>query len=151
MKQILSLIIFFLLTHNSFSQFRDSTDLNKVVVHQDFRMDILTRKEAEINTAILKAQARIGKGYRLMVLNTYDRAYAMKIRGELLEKYPEQKTYMWFANPYIKIKFGNFKSKEEAEPYQKQISKMMNGANIYYLPETIEVKQDKDFDPDNIN
>ncbi len=41
------------------------------------------RKEADINTAILKAEARIGKGYRLMILNTNDREYAMKIRGEL--------------------------------------------------------------------
>ena len=47
---------------------------------------------------------------------------------------------MWFANPYIKIKFGNFKTKEEADPYKKQISKILNGATIYYLPETIEVK-----------
>lgn len=126
-------------------------DMNRVVVHQDFRMDILAKREADINTAILKAQARIGKGFRLMILNTYDRAYAMKIRGELLEKYPEQKTYMWFANPYIRIKFGNFKTREDALPYQKQISKMMDGATIYYIPETIEVKQDKDFNPDDIN
>ena len=53
-------------------------------------------------------------------------------------------------NPYIKIKFGNFKTQDEAEPYRKAISKMMNGATIYYLPETIEVKPDKDFDPDNM-
>ena len=86
-----------------------------------------------------------------MILNTNDREYAMKIRGELLQKYPEQKTYMWFANPYIKIKFGNFKTKEEADPYKKQITKILNGATIYYLPETIELKPDKDFNPDDIN
>ena len=114
-------------------------------------MDILARKEADINTAILKAQARIGKGYRLMILNTNNREYAMKIRGELLQKFPDQKTYMWFANPYIKIKFGNFKTMDEAEPYKREISKMMNGATIYYLPETIEVKPDKDFNPDAVN
>lgn len=151
MKQLFIFFFLFLVSYHSFSQLRDSIDMNRVVVHQDFRMDILARREADINTAILKAQAKIGKGYRLMILNTYDRAYAMKIRGELLEKYPEQKTYMWFANPYIRIKFGNFKTKEDAEPYQKQISKMMNGATIYYLPETIEVKPDKDFNPDDIN
>lgn len=135
----------------SFAQVQDTIATNKIVVHQDYRMDILARKEAELNTAILKAQSRIGRGYRLMVLNTYDRAYAMKIRGELLQKYPDQKTYMWFANPYIKIKFGNFKSREEAEPYRKEISEMLNGATIYYLPETIEVKPDKDFNPDDTN
>jgi SPOR domain len=135
----------------AFAQVEDTSVTNKVVIYQDYRLAILARKEADINTAILKAEARIGKGFRLMILNTNDREYAMKIRAELLQKYPEQKTYMWFANPYIKIKFGNFKTKEEADPYKKQITKLLNGATIYYLPETIEVKPDKDFNPDDIN
>jgi len=151
MKRQFLLFFAFLIGSRSFAQAVDSTAQNKVVVHQDYRMDILARKESDINTAILKAQARIGNGYRLMILNTNDHSYAMKIRGELLEKYPEQKTYMWFANPYIKIKFGNFKTKDDAEPYRKEISNMMNGATIYYIPETIEVKPDKNFNPDDMN
>jgi len=150
MKHLIILFLVFLVSHQLIAQSTDSTAANKIVVQQDYRMDILARKEADINTAILKAQARLAKGYRLMILNTNDRGYAMKVRGELLQKYPDQKTYMWFANPYIKIKFGNFKTEDEAEPYRKAISKMMNGATIYYLPETIEVKPDKDFDPDNM-
>ena len=135
----------------SSAQAQDTAAVNKFVIHQDYRLAILARREVENNIAILKAEARIGKGIRLMILNTNDRDYAMKIRGALLQKYPEQKTYMWYANPYIKIKFGNFRTKEEADPYKKQISKMLNGAAIYYLPETIEVKPDKDFNPDDIN
>jgi len=147
----LFILLFISFTSHSFAQVTDTSVENKVVIRQDYRLDILARKEAAINTDILKAQARIGNGYRLMILNTNDRGYAMKIRGELLQKYPDQKTYMWFANPYIKIKFGNFKTKEEAESYKREISKMLNGATIYYLPETIEVKPDKDFNPDDIN
>lgn len=150
MKQLFVLLFLSLVSYYSFAQLTDSSLGNKVLVHQDYRMEILARKEADVNTAILKAQSRIAKGYRLMVLNTNDRVYAMKVRGELLQKYPEQKTYMWFANPYIKIKFGNFKTQEEADPYRKEISKMLNGATIYYLPETIEVKPDKDFNPDDV-
>ena len=150
MNRLFSLLSIFL-SLNSFGQVPDTVALNKITVHQDYRLSILARKEAEINTAILKAEARIGKGYRLMILNTNDREYAMKTRGDLLQRFPEQKTYMWFANPYIKIKFGNFKTKEEAEPYRKQISKMLNGATIYFIPETIEVKPDKDFNPDDLN
>ncbi len=150
MKHTLILVsVFFNL--QCFAQVDDTAVTNKVIIHQDYRLNILARREAEINTAILKEQARVGKGFRLMILNTNDREYAMRIRGELLQKYPEQKTYMWFANPYIKIKFGNFKTKEEADPYKKQITKLLNGATIYYLPERIEVKPDKDFNPDNIN
>ncbi|MEO6220455.1 MAG: hypothetical protein ABIO81_08510 [Ginsengibacter sp.] len=134
---------------NSYAQNLD-TEENKVVVHNDYRLDILARKQAEINTAILKSQARTAHGYRLMVLNTNDRDYAMKIRTELLQKFPEQKPYMWFSNPYIKLKFGNFRTREEAAVYKTQISRMLNGASIYFLSETIEVKPDKDFNPDDI-
>lgn len=148
------ILLFLFFSLHSFAQVEDTSVTSvtsKVVIYQDYRLNILAKKESDINTAILKAEARIGKGFRLMVLNTNDREYAMKIRGKLLQKYPEQKTYMWFANPYIKIKFGNFKTKEEADLYKKQISNMLNGATIYYLPETIEVKPDKDFNPDDVN
>ena len=150
MKHIF-IVIFIFLNFYSFAQSSDSLVANKIIVHKDFRLDILANKESDINTAILKEEARIGKGYRLMILNTNDREYAMKIRGELLQKCPEQKTYMWFANPYIKIKFGNFKTKQEADTYKSQISRMLNGASIYYLSENIEVKPDKDFNPDDPN
>ena len=147
-----NLIILFLIFFNNslFAQNTDSVPHDKVAIIKDYRLDILARKESEVNTAILKSQARTAKGYRLMVLNTSDKDYAFKVRTELLQKFPEQKPYMWYANPYIRIKFGNFRTKEEAEYYRKQISQMLNGANIYFLNETIEVVPDKDFDPDEM-
>lgn len=150
MKQLL--ILFFIGTAlSSFAQDTDSLNENKVIVFKDYRLDILAQKEAEVNTALLKTQARLAPGYRLMVLNTSDKDYAFKVRTELLQKFPEQKPYMWFANPYIRLKFGNFRTKEEAEVYRKQISKMLNGATIYFLNETIEVDPGKDFNPDDMN
>lgn len=149
MRQIL-IVPFLCFGFPVFSQTTDSLNTNRVMVIRDARLDVLARKEAELNTAILKTEARIAKGYRLMVLNTSDKDYAFKVRAELLQKFPEQKPYMWFANPYIRIKFGNFKTKEDAEPYRKQISKMLNGATIYLLSETIEVDPGKDFDPDSM-
>lgn len=150
-KNILLIIItVFFYNINVFAQAEDTLAANKIIIHEDVRMDILAKKESDINTAILKAQSRMGKGYRLMVLNSGDRGYAMKVRAELLQNYPEQKIYMGFANPYIKIKFGNFKTSEDAEPYRKAISKLLNGASIYILSETIEVKPDKDFNPDDM-
>lgn len=129
----------------------DSTvDENKVIIIKDPRLDILAAKQSELNTAILKNQARATRGFRLMVLNTNDKDYAYKVRAELLQKFPEQKPYMWFSSPYIRIKFGNFKTREEAEVYRKQISRMLNGANIYFLQETIEVDPGPDFDPDSM-
>jgi hypothetical protein len=146
------ILIFILCCNFSFAQMPDPLPAQKengVVVFKDYRLDILANKETELNTAFLKQQARNIQGYRLMVLNTSDKNYAFKIRAELLQKFPEQKPYMWFANPYIRIKFGNFKTKEEAEPYRKEISSMLGGANIYLISETIEVDTDK-FDPDSL-
>lgn len=149
MKQLFFLL-FICFSINSYAQIVDTVIENKVIVHSDYRLDIIARKQAEINTSILKSQARTAKGFRLMVLNTNDREYAMKIRTELLQRFPEQKPYMWFSNPYIKLKFGNFRTREEADVYKTQISRMLNGASIYFLSETIEVKPDKDFNPDDM-
>jgi len=149
MKQLL-ILSFLYIPNYSLGQNTDSLKENRVVVYKDYRLDILGQKEAELNTALLKQQARSAQGYRLMVLNTSDKNYAFKVRAELLQKFPEQKLYMWFTNPYIRIKVGNFTSKDEAESYQKQISKMLGGATIYLIPETIEVDPGKDFDPDNM-
>lgn len=149
MKQLFFLI-FICFNYSSFAQDVDSVKENKVVVYKDYRLDILAAKEAELNTAILKLQARTARGYRLMVLNTSDKDYAFKVRAELLQKFPEQKPYMWFSNPYIRIKFGNFRTKEEADAYKRQISRMLDGATIYYLSEMIEVNPGDDFDPDSL-
>ncbi|MBS1736744.1 MAG: SPOR domain-containing protein [Bacteroidetes bacterium] len=149
-RKFFSLLVFFLMCHIGFGQIKDSTQQNNAVVIKDYRLDILSKREAEINTAILKNQARAVKGYRLMVLNTSNKDEAFKIRTQLLQKFPEQKLYMWFANPYIRIKFGNFRTKEEADVYKKQISKMLNGATIYYLQETVEVDPGPDFNPDDM-
>lgn len=149
MKKLLFLS-FICYSHLSFGQNTDSLRENKPVVFKDYRIDILGQKEAELNTALLKLKASTTQGYRLMVLNTNNKNYAFKVRAELLQKFPEQKLYMWYSNPYIRIKFGNFKTKEEAEPYRKQISEMLDGATIYLIPETIEVNPGNDFDPDSM-
>lgn len=138
------------LSISSFGQLPDSLMENKVTIIKDYRLDILAQKEAEINTAILKSQSRFTKGYRLMILNTNDKNYAFKVRKELLQNFPEQRPYMWFASPYIRIKFGDFRTKEEAEVYKRKISEMLGGATIYYLQEMVEIAPGEDFDPDNM-
>lgn len=148
MKLILTFFAAFLFL-NANAQ-RSDTLNNGVVIFKDYRLNILKDKQADYNTAMLKSKARYVKGYRLMVLNTSDKNYAFKVRTELLQRFPDQKPYMWFANPYIRLKFGNFRTKEEAESYRKQISSMLGGATIYFLNETIEVNPGQDFDPESM-
>ena len=136
--------IFCFSVSQSFAQIVDSSQATKIVVNKDFRLDILAKKEADINEANNKLAARSAMGYRLQVLSTNDRALAMKTRTQLLQQYPDQKVYMLYQAPYVKLKFGNFTSKQEAEKYKNQISRMLNGASIYVVPERIEVKPEKD-------
>ena len=126
------------------AQTTDTLQVSQVVVHKDDRLDILGEKQAEINLLAAKMMSRSAMGYRLQILSTNDRDLAMKTKTQLLQMFPEQKTYMVFRPPYVKLRFGNFKSKQEAEPYRKQISRMLEGSSIYYVEERIEIKPEKD-------
>ena len=144
MKKLIFLL-FYLLSHHLFAQNADTLlPVTHVVTHKDDRLDILGEKQAEINLLASKIAARTAMGYRLQILSTNDRDLAMRTKTQLLQKFPEQKTYMLFELPYVKLRFGNFRTKEEAEPYRKQISRMLDGASIYYVTERIEVKPEND-------
>jgi len=118
----------------------DSASVGTVVVNRDPRLDLLARKEAELNTMGLRS----AKGYRLLVLSSNDREKVMSVRAKLLQQYPEQKVYMTFQAPYIKLKFGNFAEKPEAEKYRDLIARQrIVTTNVYVVPEVVEVKPDK--------
>ncbi|MEP6596737.1 MAG: SPOR domain-containing protein [Ginsengibacter sp.] len=137
--------LFCLLSFKLFAQTIDTTAIaSHVVIHKDDRLDILGEKQAEINLLAAKLLARTAMGYRLQVLSTNDRELAMRTKTQLLQMFPEQKTYMIFQLPYVKLRFGNFKTKQEAEPYRKQIGRMLEGTSVFYVPERIEVKPGKD-------
>jgi SPOR domain len=144
MKKIIFISIFYLAAYSLKAQNITSKDtlapLGKVTVFYDSRLDILAKKEAEFNAL----GAKSAKGYRLMVLSTNDREQAMNLRAKLLQRFPEQKVYMSFQPPYIKLKFGNFLEKAEAEEYKKDIiANKLVSTNIYLVPEIIEIKPDK--------
>jgi hypothetical protein len=128
----------------------DSAVIGKITVIKDSRIDELIRKEAAFNET-LNAAGKSSKGYRLLILNTNDRPLAMKVRSQLLQNFPEQKVYMGFQPPFIKLKFGNFLTKEDAETYKKDILRLkITTGNVYLLPETIETKPDKNKDKEII-
>lgn len=124
----------------------DTTVIGEVIINKDYRIDILGKKMAEYNEALSK-NIRSAKGYRLMLLSTNDRTQAMQLRSRLLRQYPDQKVYMTFQSPYIKLKFGNFIDKAEAERFRKHLmNQNIVPGNIYILPEMIEVKPEKNPD-----
>ena len=152
MKKIVLLYWFALLVNiataqNTLTTVDSTRPAGKVTIIKDSRLDELAKIEAAFNEDIAAKAKTTARGYRLMLLSTNDRTLAMKVRTQLLQRYPEQKVYMSFQPPYIKLKFGNFLEKEEAEDYRKEILKnKLVTSNIYLSAETIEVKPDKNKD-----
>jgi hypothetical protein len=123
---------------------KDTTiSIGNITVFMDSRIELLAKKEAELNEAIANGP-KFAKGFRLMVLSTNNRTQAMNLRARLLQLFPEQKIYMSFQPPHIKVKLGNFLEKTEAEQYKKEIilNKLVT-TEIYLLPEIIEIKTEK--------
>jgi len=142
MKHIIIFIIVNFILAKSFAQemISDTSANGSYIIHKDERVDMLGRKMAEYNNS-LSYKTQIVDGYRLSVINTTDRVAAMNLRTTLLQQFPDQKIYMAFVSPYIKIKVGNFINNEEAEKFKMQILGMnIVPGNIYVMPEKIELK-----------
>ena len=154
MKIFFFILVFFLTAVKITAQGTVSKDSlapsRNITVFMDSRLELLAKKEAEINEAIASAP-KVAKGFRLMVLSTTDRTQAMKLRAKLLQLFPEQKIYMSFQPPHIKVKLGNFLERTEAEQYKKEIilNKLVT-TDIYLLPEIIEIKTDKNKDKETL-
>ncbi|MGG9963201.1 hypothetical protein [Ferruginibacter sp. SUN106] len=146
MKRIITLFagLLFFIAVQAQTVATDTAVTGKITINKDPRLDILAKQEAEINKATVGLGIRAAKGFRLLVLSSNDNEYAKKVRSLLLQRFPEQKVYMTFQAPFIKLKFGNFVEKDEAEKYRKLLtnSKIVT-TNIYLVPEIVEVKVDK--------
>ncbi len=147
MKKTGLILLLTILSTGLFAQQNADSNVNKIsakaTVIKDERISMLGTKMAEYNESLAN-KIQMVNGYRLMLLNTTDRAQALQVRSQLLQQYPDQKVYMAFLSPYIKLKLGNFLEKPEAEKFRKQLlaSKIVTG-NIYLLPEKVEQKPEK--------
>jgi hypothetical protein len=123
-------------------------DTSSVVIHKDPRLDLLVRKQAEINEETTRNARKVGRGYRLLVVNTNKRDEAMGAKSKLYQYFPELKSYLYYQSPYFKVKAGNFKEKKDAEDYQKKLNKVFT-KGVFIMVDLIEVKPDKETDEMN--
>ena len=131
---------------NSFSQdttWRKTVDTPSVIVHKDPRIDLLVKKQIQINEETTREARRIGKGYRLLVINTNNRDEAAAAKTKVYTFFPELKSYLLYQAPYFKLKVGNFRDKKEAEDYQQRLLKYFP-KGVFIMNDTIEIKLDKD-------
>jgi hypothetical protein len=120
-------------------------DTSSVVVHKDPRLDLLLKKQGEANAAFVKANSRTARGFRLLVVNTNKRDEAIEAKTKVYTNFPELKAYLVYQSPYFRLKVGNFKTREEAQQYQKSLGYYFP-RGVFVIPDTIEVTPEKDSD-----
>ena len=65
----------------------DSAD--GVVVHKDPRIDMLVKKQIDINEETTRDTRRTMSGYRLQVINSNDRNKVLAAKARIYQNYPE--------------------------------------------------------------
>ena len=125
------------LIYNGALYAQDSTTMIQV----DPRVDSLIKKQIQINEVTTRDSRRNIPGYRIQVANSNDRNQVFSIKTKIYQVYPELKPYLIYQPPNYKLRVGNFKTPEEADPYlQKLIQNFPSG--VYLVPDIIEVKPD---------
>ncbi len=111
---------------------------NSIVVRKDGRLDLLTAMQAKLNKqASTMTYNGLYHGYRLQVLSTQSREQAFELKGDLLQRFPEQKAYTIYQSPYFKVRFGNFIDRDEANRYKKLLSSLYSQV-IYVVSDNVE-------------
>jgi len=134
--------LFSLVSINIYAQ-QLTSDTSSVVIHKDSRIDLLVKKQAEINEETTRNARRVTKGFRLLVVNTNKRDEAISAKAKLYQYFPELKSYLLYQSPYFKLKAGNFKERKDAESYQKKLNAFFP-KGVFVMNDMIEVKPDKD-------
>lgn len=114
-------------------------DSNSVVVVKDARIDQLVRKQIAINEETTRDSRRNVPGFRIEVINSTDRSKVFAAKVKIYQEFPDLKPYLLYQAPNYKLRVGNFKTQQEAEDYQKQLSKLFP-SGLYIIRDIIEVK-----------
>lgn len=113
-----------------------------VVVHKDPRLDLLVKKQIQINEETSRLARRTMRGYRLMVINTNKRDEAIAAKTQVYTYFPELKAYLQYQSPFFKLKAGNFKTRDEAEDYRKRLN-IYFPKGVFIMNDVIEVKPEE--------
>lgn len=120
-----------------------SAQTGSVVVNKDPRVDLLVSKQIEINEITTRNSRRSSPGYRILVISSNDRNKVTDIKTTMYREFPELKAYMMYQAPFFRLKVGNFREREEAEIYLRQVERLVKG-RVYIVPDTIEVRPEQD-------
>jgi hypothetical protein len=126
-----------------FLQASAQTSENTVVVHKDPRLDMLVNKQIEINEITTRNARRFAPGFRILVISSNNRNKVTEAKTRIYRQFPELKAYMLYQSPFFRLKVGNFRDRDEAEEYLRDISRLFDGG-VYIVPDTVEIKLETD-------
>lgn len=127
------------------STIKKNPDSTIVVIHKDPRLDLLVKKQIEINELINKETKRLAKGFRLLVINTNKRNEAVDAKAKVYTNFPELKVYLIYQSPYFRLKAGDFLERKDAEDYQKKLNKYFP-KGVFVVNDIVEVRGDQETD-----
>ena len=133
-KLTVSIVLLF-----TFLNIKAQTDSGSVAVYKDPRIDLLVKKQIAINEETTRESRRTANGFRILVINSNDRNKVFAAKAKIYQNYPELKPYLLYQPPFYKLKVGNFRTREEAEEYQRALSKDFP-TGLYIVRDIIEVK-----------
>jgi hypothetical protein len=142
---LLSLQSFSQTVHQANDSSKHTMDSSSVIIHKDPRVDMLIKKQAQINEETTRESRKSGKGYRLMIISTINRDEAIGAKTKIYTYFPELQSYLWHQSPYYKLKAGNFKDRKEAEEYQKKLN-IYFPKGVFIMNDIVELKPDKNKD-----
>ena len=140
MKSIFIFILFF-----SANKLIAQSDSSTVVVHKDPRVDVLIKKQVQINEVTTRDSRRSMPGFRIQIISSNDRNKVFSAKAKIYQQYPELKLYILYLPPNYKLKVGNFKTQEEAQPYLDRLQRLYP-TGVYIIHDVIEVKPEKSLD-----
>src|ERR1700735_2301129 len=74
-------------------------DSSTVTVLKDPRIDLLVRKQIEINEATTRDSRRFVQGWRIQVINSPDRSKVFAAKATMLQEFPDWKAYLLYSSP----------------------------------------------------
>ena len=135
-------LVFTLLLSLIICKLYSQSDTPSVVVYKDTRIDLLIKKQIDINEETTRENRRTASGYRILVINSNDRKKVFAAKAKIYQLYPELKPYLLYQAPFYKLKVGNFRTKEEAEEFLVELSRDFP-TGLYIVRDIIEVKPER--------
>ncbi|MFM7645474.1 MAG: SPOR domain-containing protein [Sphingomonadales bacterium] len=111
----------------------------RVIIQKDPRIDLLIKKQIQVNEETSRQARRQEKGFRLLVISTTLREEALAAKTKVYTNFPVLKAYLFHQSPYYRVKVGNFKDRKEAELYQRRLE-LMFPRGVFIINDIIEVK-----------